>query len=269
MFIFCRLRIIFINFGPVKDISFSETSHKILKGPLYFLGLFMAFCLVFSVQKSAAQRVGFGPKGGANVSLFRGDFPASGMQGPKFGFTAGGYANFRFKQTPQFQLQVEFLYTQRGHTADFVNTITDDSPNPPKEDLKYALSYIEVPILFKYMLNRKGMVRPYFFGGPAYSGILSATLTNKKSESDVKESIKRDDLGLMLGWGISTFIIDRWYHLDIRYYHGLLNSSENLTNDLKPFNEKFKGQIISEYRLSTLSITLGVGIERREAFFLK
>jgi hypothetical protein len=253
----------------VKDISFSETSHKILKGPLYFLGLFMAFCLVFSVQKSAAQRVGFGPKGGANVSLFRGDFPASGMQGPKFGFTAGGYANFRFKQTPQFQLQVEFLYTQRGHTADFVNTITDDSPNPPKEDLKYALSYIEVPILFKYMLNRKGMVRPYFFGGPAYSGILSATLTNKKSESDVKESIKRDDLGLMLGWGISTFIIDRWYHLDIRYYHGLLNSSENLTNDLKPFNEKFKGQIISEYRLSTLSITLGVGIERREAFFLK
>ena len=269
MFIFCRLRIIFINFGPVKDISFSETSHKILKGPLYFLGLFMAFCLVFSVQKSAAQRVGFGPKGGANVSLFRGDFPASGMQGPKFGFTAGGYANFRFKQTPQFQLQVEFLYTQRGHTADFVNTITDDSPNPPKEDLKYALSYIEVPILFKYMLNRKGMVRPYFFGGPAYSGILSATLTNKKSESDVKESIKRDDLGLMLGWGISTFIIDRWYHLDIRYYHGLLNSSENLTNDLKPLNEKFKGQIISEYRLSTLSITLGVGIERREAFFLK
>ncbi len=227
--------------------------------------------LMFFVQNTEAQRVGFGPKVGPNVSLFRGDFPASGMQGPRFGITAGGYANFRFKQTPQFQLQVEFLYTQRGHTADFLNTITNDSPNPPKENLKYAFSYIEVPILLKYMLNRKGMVRPYLFGGPAYSGILSAALTDESSKKsfNVKESIKRDDLGLMLGWGISTFIIDRWYHIDIRYYHGILDSSEDLTNDLKPYNPNSKGQIISEYRNSTLSITLGVGIERREAFFLK
>ncbi len=193
------------------------------------------------------------------------------MQGVKFGFTGGGYINFKFKQAKQFQFQIEMLYTRRGHNADFVNTITNQSPEPPQERLSYSLSYIEVPILFKYMLNKSGMTRPYLFGGPTYSGLLTARLKDEIRNTDinVKDAIKRDDLGLTLGWGISTFFIDRWYHLDIRYYHGFLDTSEFLTNDLKTFKPGFEGQVISPYHNSTLSITIGVGIEKRETFFLR
>jgi hypothetical protein len=239
--------------------------------PFHFLSFFIpAVLLVFACRNSFAQRVGFGPKIGPNVSLFRGDFPINGMQGVKLGFTGGGYINFRFKHAKQFQFQMELLYTQRGHTADFVNSLTDPI-NTPQEKLVYSLSYIEVPLLFKYMLNKSGMTRPYLFGGPTYSGILTAKLKdeNRNKSLDIRESIKRDDFGFMLGWGISTFILDRWYHLDLRYFHGFLDLSESLTNVLRPYNPFYPEQIISSYRNSTLSITIGVGIEKRETFFLR
>jgi hypothetical protein len=233
--------------------------------------LFFIIYLLIGISPVFSQRVGFGPKVGANMSIFRGDFPVDGMWGPKFGLTGGGYLNFKFKTAKQFQLQIELLYTMRGNNADFLDSFTNPDKDPFAIKNSYAMSYIEVPILFKYMLNKSGMTRPYLFGGPVYSGLMSADFTDeiRGAEENVKDAIKRDDFGLMLGWGISTFIIDRWYHLDVRYYHGFLNSSEFLTNNLNVYRPGFDGQKISEYRNSTISIMLGVGIERRETFFLR
>jgi hypothetical protein len=126
------------------------------------------------------------------------------------------------------------------------------------------------------MLNRGGVIRPYLLFGPVYSGLLNAKFTDKSFGNDrsyeVRDYLNRDDLGLMVGWGIQNFILDRWYHLDIRLYHGFINNSEFLQNDLTPWfgsQSSAAAPIISKYRSSTFTITLGVGLERSETFFLR
>lgn len=223
-----------------------------------------------------AQKVGFGPKIGPNVSIFRGDFPIDGMRKPQFGFSAGGFLNIRWMDIKKFQLEIDVLYTMRGHKSEFFNTVNMDpddvSAGPDQKSIfNYRLGYIEVPIIFKYMLNKSGMTRPYLFGGVTYSGLLTAKFTDgvRGSTEDAREFLKRDDLGLNLGWGITSFIIDRWYYLDIRYFHGFLNSSEFIRNDLQPFKINTTEQVISPYRNSTLTITLAVSLEKRNTFFLR
>jgi hypothetical protein len=119
------------------------------------------------------------------------------------------------------------------------------------------------------MLNRGGMTRPYFIFGPTYCGILGAKKIEPQKTLDVRSAIKRDDFGLTVGWGITGFLINHWYHLDIRYYHGFINLSDNLTNYMQPFVERYQGQVINDYYNSTLSLTVGISLERPEQYFLK
>jgi len=240
--------------------------------------LFIVFCLsAFSINFSQAQRVGFGPKLGVNTSFFRGDMRASGMRGLKFGYTFGGYLNFKFQNNKKWQLDINAMYTTRGNKSKFFNTIDLETNNDEYEsEYKYNIGYIELPILFKYMLNRGGMTRPFFMFGPTYNGITNAMhsdFTNRARGSEKKTNardwIKRDDFGLTVGYGVQWFFINHWYHVDIRYYHGFINVSDNLTNDLKPFIDRYNGQIISAYYNSTLSVTMGISLERPNNYFLK
>lgn len=193
------------------------------------------------------------------------------MRGIKPGFTFGGYMSMKFPKQRKWQLEVDLLYTTRGNHSKFYNTADDILSNDDfEENIKYNIRYIEIPILFKYMLNRGGVSRPYFIFGPTYCGILGAKLIQPTKTLDVISSIKRDDFGLTVGWGITGFLINHWYHLDLRYYHGFINLSDNLTNYMKPFVEgNYVGQVINNYHNSTLSLTFGMSLERPEQYFLK
>jgi len=225
----------------------------------------------FSLLNVQAQKIGYGPKLGANASFFRGEMLLPGMRGLKPGFTIGGYLSVKFPKQRKWQLEIDLLYSTRGNHSKFYNTADNDLTNDGDEqNLKYNIQYLEVPILFKYMLNRGGVSRPYFIFGPTYCGILGANLIQPGKTIDVKSSIKRDDFGLTVGWGITGFLINHWYHMDLRYYHGIINLSDNLTNYMRPFVDgNYKGQVISEYYNSTLSITFGISLERPEQYFLK
>jgi hypothetical protein len=242
-------------------------------------GLYFNLLFIFLIGgfQSNAQKVGFGPKFGPNVSLLRGDFQVDGMQKPKFGFSAGGFMNVKWMDLKKFQLEVDLLYTMRGHRSEFFNTVGLD-PDVQGPDLKskynYNLGYLEVPIIFKLMLNRGGMKRPYLFGGVTYAGILHSTFENGNSgkKTNALDFIKRDDLGINLGYGYTWFFIDRWYHFDIRYFHGLINSSDFIWDDLQPVQiagNNRPANNINEFRNSTLSITFGVGLERSVTNFLR
>ncbi len=232
--------------------------------------------LTGTVSVSMGQRVGFGVKAGGNASFFRGQMQVPGMRKFKPGFTLGGYLNFKHAKYKKWQFEIDLLYTTRGNSAAFFNTIDDNNLNDLYETrFRYGFGYLEFPILARYMLNRGGVSRPYFIFGPTYSGIMRAKLQDNTGVSgktiDVREDIKRDDFGLTVGWGITGFFIDRWYHLDIRYYHGFMNLSDNLTNDLAPYNygPSYPAQVIQPFRNSTLSLTLGVSLERPNQYFLK
>jgi len=221
------------------------------------------FCLLSSLEIQA-QKIGFGPKLGANASFFRGQMLLSGMRGLKPGFTVGGYMSMKFPKQRKWQLEVDLLYSTRGNHSKFFN-----AEDEKDYDIKYNIGYLEIPILFKYMLNRGGVSRPYFIFGPTYCGILGAKKIEPHKTLDVRSAIKRDDFGLTVGWGITGFLINHWYHLDIRYYHGFINLSDNLTNYMQPFVERYQGQVINDYFNSTVSVTVGVSLERPEQYFLK
>ncbi len=227
-------------------------------------------CL-FSSLEVEAQKIGFGPKLGANASFFRGEMTLPGMRGLKPGFSIGAYMSMKFPKQRKWQLEIDMMYSTRGNRSKFYNTLNDDiNDDVLEKELKYKIQYLEIPILFKYMLNRGGVSRPYFLFGPTYSGILGAKLIQPNKTLDVRSSIKRDDFGMTVGWGITGFLINHWYHIDLRYYHGFINLSDNLTNVMEPFVDgKYKGQVITNFYNSTLSITVGMSLERPEQYFLK
>jgi hypothetical protein len=235
------------------------------------LFLILSLAMVFN---AVAQKPGFGPKLGGNLSMFRGNFQASGMQKIKPGFAIGAYLNFKFAKNKKWQFEINGIYSTRGHKAKFYNTFDFDETNDERENAyQYNIGYLEFPFLFKYMLNRGGITRPHLFFGPTYSGIMNAKFTdlNSKFNIDAKEWIKRDDFGLTVGWGISWFFVNHWYHIDVRYYHGFINVSDNLRDDLGQFIATGKGsdQIISKYYNSTLAVTFGISLERPNQYFLR
>jgi hypothetical protein len=238
--------------------------------------LLFLFLLFFSfLDFSFGQRVGFGIKGGGNLSFFRGEQPLSGMRRLKPGFSFGGYLALKFPKNRKWQFEIDVMYTRRGNGAKYFNTLDGDTTNDLRETHdQITIGYIEIPLLFKYMLNKGGVNRPYFIFGPTYEGIVHASLKdlNTNATVDYRNSIKRDDLGITVGWGIMGFFINHWYHLDIRYFHGFMNLSENLTDQLRMYNDDFryaKFQTISKYYNSTFAITLGFSLERPNQYFLK
>lgn len=213
----------------------------------------------------------YGPKVGANVSMFRGQFPYKGQKGPHLGYTLGGFLNFKSLKNKKFQFEINVLYTARGNNAKFRDP--NDSVSIEDTKIHFSLGYLEIPLLFKLMLNEGGTIRPYLFAGPVYSGLLNAkqkTLSPYMKEYNARNWFKKDDFGLMVGWGITNFVIDRWYTLDIRYYHGFLNQSDNVAGENliefgSPDNHSQK-QTIVKIRNSTLSVTLGIGLNRQTFF---
>ena len=229
-----------------------------------FLSLFLL--LYLSRQTDAQLKFDYGPKVGPNVSLLRGDRPYNGMRKPVYGFCAGGFFNVRGKK-PWFQFEMDMLFTTRGNRADYLNTNSGEN-----EAKKINVTYLEFPLLFKFVLVPGKQSRISFFGGPAYAGILRANFKGKTIEERITNDIKRDDLGIVAGSGFSWFYLDRWYFLDIRYYHGMINTSDLITKNLDVFNPNLDDLAIEQdplkneigkYFNSTLSITFGVSLSRQ------
>lgn len=247
------------------------TSFFINRPSSHHLFSFFIFAVLFLGYTAQAQtKVGFGPKFGPNVSIFRGDFPVSGMRKPHIGFCGGAYLMIRSMKQKRWQFEANVLYTVRGNNSNFLNTVDAETFNDEyKTAFDYNFGYIEIPLLMKYMLNKGGMTRPYLLFGPVYSGLLQAKFTNNNSGRDENafDWISRDDFGLTVGWGITSFFIDRWYHLDVRLYNGFADISDNLANDIQKF--RTSQQTRTSFYNTTFSVTLGVGLEKSETAFLR
>ena len=245
---------------------------------LRFLALlpFGLLLLLPEIQPLKAQiRIDYGPKAGPSASIFRGNMPFKGMARPKLGFTGGAFINVRSVKSKMFQFEANILFTLRGNRADYINSELASLNYLDLNELKtYSVSYLEVPLIFKAMLNRGGMVRPYVFGGPDYAGILGAKFKGAGGKSqDVRNDVTRDDFGVILGGGVCWFFLDRWYFLDLRYYHGLINASDRFNENLDPYNYRIEFDALRNnipifknngtFYNSTLSLTFGVSLSRQ------
>ena len=100
--------------------------------------------------------------------------------------------------------------------------------NDDDSDFYSKLSYIEVPLLFRYSFASGGTATPFVTAGPAISYLLSCSIGDEDGSDkcddvyDDGESYKAIDYGLMLGAGVNF----NRFGVSLRYELGLGNITE-------------------------------------------
>ncbi|MCU0344171.1 MAG: PorT family protein [Ignavibacterium sp.] len=170
------------------------------------------FLSIFSIMSYAQMQAGL--KAGLNIANLSGD--DAGSPDSKTGFAFGGFFMYQF--SPMFAIQPEAYYTMKGATEkmDFQGTTVD---------LTYTLDYIEIPVLFKFLIPIQGSgVKPAIFAGP-FLGInttakVKAEYQGESQEEDIEDT-KSTEFGLQFGGGIGFPIGKGELGVDIRYILGL------------------------------------------------
>ncbi|HEY0612085.1 MAG TPA: porin family protein [Chitinophaga sp.] len=134
----------------------------------------IGICGIFAAQ---AQDIKFGVKGGLNVASLSDLNGSSKLSGH-----IGGFANFKFTN---WAIQPEILFSGQG-TNDVLNS-----------DTKWALSYINIPVLFQYYF----LPQFYAEAGPQMGFLLSAKSKNNGVSVDIKDAFKTVDIVSAIGVG--------------------------------------------------------------------
>lgn len=145
-----------------------------------------------------AQEVKYGVKGGLNLSNFTGDTDGLDLKS-KAGFNVGGFVEI--KLSDKFAIQPEILYSTQGTKAEVEEFELEG--NFYDAQVCFNLSYINVPVMFKYYAAEKFSIE----AGPQIGFLTSAkTKTevdgfNGSNELDVKDMFESIDFGLNFGAG--------------------------------------------------------------------
>jgi opacity protein-like surface antigen len=113
----------------------------------------------------------------------------------------------------QIHLHAEPMFLQKGsslETSDFTAV--------------FKLSYIELPIMFKYVFQTSASVIPYAMAGPSI-GLLTSSKVDFEDggEQDEKDNTNIFDFGLGFGGGISLPHENLTFFAETRYVFGLTN----------------------------------------------
>lgn len=182
-----------------------------------FTVLVVCFALGSAIN-SHAQLTGktwsFGPEVGVNFAKFGRD--ASDTKS-NTGLIAGGFLTYSIQDTYAVTLKV--LHSQKG--------AADEST-----DSKLHLNYVEVPLLFRFFLNKEGAIRPNAFVGPSF-GFLTG-VSGKVGDGDYEDvpnfedSYNKFDAGIGFGLGINFRVANEMYFIiDTRYTYGFSDISKS------------------------------------------
>lgn len=146
-----------------------------------------------------------------NASTFKNTDPVNGLLG-------GAYVSLG---AASFAVEADLLFSAKGYKF-------ADSAQATVLTVVNRFNYIEVPVLFKYMLVPKGPVRPYLAAGPAVAFLMSAEskteLAGATTTTDVKSALKNYDYSIVLDAGVSIDV-GVMLSLDVRYAIGLADIS--------------------------------------------
>ena len=164
-----------------------------------------------------AQQAEFGIKGGLNSSDFSGDTEGMDFK-PRVGFNIGAFAAIKLSE--KVTLQPEILYSTQGAKAENVNA--DVNGVNYTADIDFNLSYITVPVMFKYYVADKFNLE----AGPQIGFLTSAETStkvdgfNQTVDQDAKDYFESVDFGFNVGAGYD--FTDKIF-AGIRYNIGLSN----------------------------------------------
>ncbi len=196
--------------------------------------IILSSLFVLSVSFTYAQKAKFGIKGGLNSSNFSGDTGGIDFKS-RIGFNVGAFAAIKLSE--KITLQPEILYSTQGAKAVNVSALYDDVIYTG--DVKFNLSYINVPVMIKYYVADKFNLE----AGPQIGFLTSAKTSTKLDGSsqtvdeDIKDSFESVDFGLNFGAG---YDFTKNVSAGIRYNLGLSNifKTEN-GDDSKTQNSVF------------------------------
>jgi outer membrane protein W len=169
-----------------------------------------------SISKGLMGGVNLATAGGADVST---DVKST------TGYAAGVFLELNIPGP--FSIEPEALYSIKGSkTESSGNTFTATS------------TYIDVPVLLKYYFPSL-VVKPFLFAGPSYSILLSAKQKSEgpritSSEIDIKDGMRTNDLGAVVGAGVNFSLPAIDVRIDARYNYGL--STLDKEGNVKGYN---------------------------------
>jgi hypothetical protein len=111
--------------------------------------------LIFATGLTSAQNTQFGLKGGVNVSnLYGTGWVELSNTSPIISFHVGGFVEI--KLSDKISIQPELLYSLQGCKYSIELRQNDDPNEPPiNADVVSSLSYINIPVMFKYYVIEK------------------------------------------------------------------------------------------------------------------
>ncbi|MDJ1503862.1 porin family protein [Xanthocytophaga agilis] len=188
----------------------------------FFLGIF----LFGSVQYINAQSFTMGPKLGGNIKDLQGKGATNYNVLPDFN------VGFSWNYTGNSSLNFggEILYSRQG--GRLRNTV--------KVTSRTTLSYIAVPLLFKYYFWSKTRSTPFLFAGPQFSYLLGA---HNSLAGDITPQFKKTDVSAILGFGIRMQLEKIWWVVDARVAPGITNISQaepTVRNSVVSVNTSFE-----------------------------
>ncbi|WP_417855521.1 porin family protein [Xanthomarina gelatinilytica] len=209
--------------------------------------ILIAALTVFCLSTANAQQIKFGVKAGLNISSLRGDYPDEiNETRSKMGFHLGGLMAYAIND--KISIQPELLFSTQGGSSKIKQEYGDGSYYESFQQTP-KLSYLNLPIMFKYMVIDKLSVEI----GPQLGYVLSAkseweyvdstdSSENETIEVDllnggnynflganveVDGRINRFDFGLNFG---SSYTITDNLFVQARYNLGLTSVDKNSTN---------------------------------------
>lgn len=237
--------------------------------------LFLAcMCTLAITSMSAQTGVHFGLQGGFNsvwiLNQNNYGFQELDYQ-RKFGYLAGASVGYNFKET--VGVQVDFNYATMGQdyfdlSKDFCNIDNDGDNKPDKvETFRYVdLSYVQVPIMFKYTSARKKkqVVSVHILAGPTLGFLSGAEMyyeadtlalfndtyftipgdsidymvpeffASEATES-AEDFFSKIDLGFQFDFGLDIYVTDNLYISPaLRFYTGLTDINSQPTRERRP-----------------------------------
>ncbi len=190
--------------------------------------------MIFAFGFVNAQKAKFGLKAGLNIA--NANISGDGIPKTKSvtSFQVGFFTEINISK--KFAFQPELLYSMQGTNFDLPVEVNGSIYNTNDT---YKLSYINVPLMFKFYPEEKF----YLEAGPQIGFLTSSKLEVEvigygSQTQDAKELFKSVDFGLNLGLGYN---FSKRVTSNFRYNLGLSNIAETEPGD----NTKIKNSVIS------------------------
>jgi hypothetical protein len=131
-------------------------------------------------------------------------------------------------------------------------------------EMTVTISYLELPLLFKYSIISSGSIKPFFIAGPSIgynmNSEMKTNLYGINFTSDLKDIITPFDFNLRAGTGVEIQIESFSFLIEGQYAFSLIDQHKNGTFQAKGGGLILNGTVTTEDWFKHRGIQLLVGI---------